>query len=186
MTSFADRVIFDKQSTAPKQPLVTIPSPMVMPIFVAQNPQPSSTTPKISVLEVADSREPLTPSLETTYATPRQAAVGAPIDMAEKPSRTAIPHLARSIPLRLDDLCFASIPFPCATDSISQYHQIGNHFSFAATVPTGWGTQPALSKPSFYISYRPNQLKKRFLPRSRLWNFCPLHKSIGLAKASTS
>lgn len=30
---------FDKQSTAPKQPLVTIPSPMVMPIFVAQNPQ---------------------------------------------------------------------------------------------------------------------------------------------------
>lgn len=35
---------FDKQSTAPKQPLVTIPSPMVMPIFVAQNPQLSYTT----------------------------------------------------------------------------------------------------------------------------------------------
>ena len=67
---------FDKQSTAPKQPLVTIPSPMVMPFFVAQNPQPSSTTPNISVLKVADSREPLTLSLETTYATPRQAAVG--------------------------------------------------------------------------------------------------------------
>ncbi|KAL6964681.1 hypothetical protein U1Q18_052457 [Sarracenia purpurea var. burkii] len=31
---------FDKQSTAPKQPLVMIPPPMVMPIFVAQNPQP--------------------------------------------------------------------------------------------------------------------------------------------------
>ena len=30
---------FDKQSTAPKQPLVTIPSPMVMLIFVAQNTQ---------------------------------------------------------------------------------------------------------------------------------------------------
>ncbi|KAL8034634.1 hypothetical protein ABFX02_12G040900 [Erythranthe guttata] len=126
---------FDKQSTAPKQPLVTIPSPKVMPIFVAQNPQLSYTTPNISVLEVADSRKPLTSSLETTYATPRQAAVGAPIDMAGKPSRTAIPHLARSIPLRLDDL-FASIPFPCATDSISQYHQIGNHFAFAATDPT--------------------------------------------------
>lgn len=77
---------FDKQSTAPKQPLVTIPFPMVMPIFVAQNPQPYYTTPNISVLEVADPREPLTPSLETTYATPPQAAVGAPIDMAGKPS----------------------------------------------------------------------------------------------------
>lgn len=56
-------------------------------------------------------------------------------------------------------MIFASIPFPCATDSISQDHQIGKNFSFAATVPTGWGTQPALSKPSFYISYRLNQLK---------------------------
>ncbi|KAB8468455.1 hypothetical protein FH972_025289 [Carpinus fangiana] len=101
---------FDKQSTAPKQPLVTIPPPMVMPIFVAQNPQPSSTTPNISVLEVADPREPLTPSLETTYATPLQAAVGAPVDMAGKPSRTAIPHLARPIPLRLDDLCINTLP----------------------------------------------------------------------------
>ena len=69
---------FDKQSTAPKQALVTIPPPMVMPIFVAQNPQPSSTTLNISVLEVADPREPLTPSLETTYATPPQAAAGRP------------------------------------------------------------------------------------------------------------
>ncbi|KAG8362740.1 hypothetical protein BUALT_BualtUnG0044600 [Buddleja alternifolia] len=68
------------------------------------------TTPNISVLEVADSRKPLTSSLETTYATPRQAAVGAPIDMAGKPSRTAIPHLARSIPLRLDDLCINTLP----------------------------------------------------------------------------
>lgn len=57
-----------------------IPSPMVMPIFVAHNPKLSSTTPNISVLEAADSREPFTSSLETTYATPRQAAVGAPID----------------------------------------------------------------------------------------------------------
>jgi len=101
---------FDKQSTAPKQPLVTIPSPMVMPIFVAQNPQLYYTTPNISVLEVADPREPLTPSLETTYATPPQAAVGATIDMAGKPSRTAIPHLARPIPLRLDDLCINTLP----------------------------------------------------------------------------
>ncbi|KAK7234338.1 hypothetical protein RIF29_46987 [Crotalaria pallida] len=99
-----------QQSTAPKQPLVTIPSPMVMPIFVVKNPQLSSTTPNISVLEVADSREPLTSSLETTYATPRQAAVGAPIDMAGKPSRRAIPHLARSIPLRLDALCINTRP----------------------------------------------------------------------------
>lgn len=59
---------------------------MVMPIFVAQNPQPSSTTPNFSVLEVADPWEPLTPSLERTYATPLQAAVGAPIDMAGKPA----------------------------------------------------------------------------------------------------
>lgn len=101
---------FDKQSTAPKQPLVTIPSPMVIKFFVAQNPQLSSTTPNISALEVADSREPLTSSLETTYATPRQAAVGALIDMAGKPSRTAIPHLDRSIPLRLDDLCINTLP----------------------------------------------------------------------------
>ena len=102
---------FEKQSTAPKQPLVTIPPhTTVMPTFLAQNPQPSSTTPNISVLEVADPREPLTPSLETTYATPPQAAVGAPIDMAGKPSRTAIPHLARSIPLRLDDLCINTLP----------------------------------------------------------------------------
>jgi hypothetical protein len=54
------------------QPLVTIPPPMVMPTFVAKNPQPSATTPNISVLEVADPREPLPPSLETTYATPPQ------------------------------------------------------------------------------------------------------------------
>lgn len=92
--------------------------------------------------------------------------------------------LARPIPLRLDDMIFASIPWPCATDSISQYHQVRKNLSFAATVSTG--TQPAFSKPSFFISYRPNQLKKIFLPRSRLWNFCPLHKSIGLPKASTS
>ncbi|CAA2996711.1 uncharacterized protein LOC111399831 [Olea europaea subsp. europaea] len=59
-------------------------------------------TPNISVLEVADSRKLLISSLETTYATPRQAAVGVPIDMVGKPSRTAIPHLARSISLRLD------------------------------------------------------------------------------------
>ena len=84
---------------------------MVMSIFVAKNPQQSSTTPNISVLEVADPREPLTPSQETTYATPPQAAVGAPIDMAGKPSITAIPHLlARSIPLRLDNLCINTLP----------------------------------------------------------------------------
>lgn len=94
---------FDKQSTAPKQPLVTIPSPMVMPIFVAQNPQ-------VYYSKHFSPREPLTPSLETTYATPPQAAVGATIDMAGKPSRTAIPHLARPIPLRLDDLCINTLP----------------------------------------------------------------------------
>ena len=46
---------------------------MVMSIFVAENPQLSYTTPKISVLELADYRKPLTSSLKTTYATPRQA-----------------------------------------------------------------------------------------------------------------
>lgn len=101
---------FDKQSTAPKQPLVTILSPMVIPIFVAQNPQLYYTTTNISVLEVADPREPLTPSLETTYATPPQASVGATIDMAGKSSGTAIPHLARPIPLRLDYLCINTLP----------------------------------------------------------------------------
>lgn len=129
---------FDKQSTAPKQPLVTIPSPMVMPIFVAQNPQLSYTTPNISVLEVADSRKPLTSSLETTYATPRQAAVGAPIDMAGKPSGTAIPHLARSIPLRLDDLCINTLPL------CYRQHQ---------SIPP--------DREEFFIrSHRPNQLRK--------------------------
>lgn len=33
-------------------------------------------------------------------------------------------------------IIFASIPLPCATDSISQYHQVRNNFSFAATVST--------------------------------------------------
>ena len=103
---------------------MTIPPPMVMPIFVAQNPQPSSTTPNISVLEVADPREPLTPSLETTYATPLQAAVGAPIDMAGKPSRTAILHLARSIPLRLDDLCINTLVLETASVNSSRSGRI--------------------------------------------------------------
>lgn len=67
---------FEKQSTAPKQPLVSL----VMPTFGAKNPIKSSTTKKMSVLEVADPREPLNPFQETTYATPPQAAVGAPID----------------------------------------------------------------------------------------------------------
>lgn len=130
---------FDKQSTAP---LVTIPSPMVMPIFVAQNPQLSYTTPNISVLEVADSRKPLTSSLETTYATPRQAAVGAPIDMAGTPSRTAIPHLARSIPLRLDDLCINTLPL------CYRQHQ---------SIPP--------DREEFFIrSHRPNQLRKYSCP----------------------
>lgn len=129
---------------------------MVMPIFVAQNPQPSSTTPNISVLEVADPREPLTPSLETTYATPLQAAVGAPIDMAGKPSRTAIPHLARSIPLRLDDLCINTLPLcyrqhqsipPDQEEFIIRSHslnQLGlsllcrSHPSISSTDPTSW------------------------------------------------
>lgn len=31
-------------------------------------------------------------------------------------------------------MIFASIPFPCATDSISQYHQVWKNFSFAAIV----------------------------------------------------
>ncbi|KAL0277944.1 UNVERIFIED_CONTAM: hypothetical protein Sradi_7312200 [Sesamum radiatum] len=111
---------------------------MVMPIFVAQNPQLSYTTPNISVLEVADSRKPLTSSLETTYATPRQAAVGAPIDMAGKPSRTAIPHLARSIPLRLDDLCINTLPL------CYRQHQ---------SIPP--------DREEFFIrSHRPNQLRK--------------------------
>jgi len=35
-------------------------------------------------------------------------------------------------------MIFASIPFPCATDHISQYHQIRKNFSFAATVSTSW------------------------------------------------
>jgi hypothetical protein len=153
---------FDKQSTAPKQPLVTIPSPMVMPIFVAQNPQLSYTTPNISVLEVADSRKPLTSSLETTYATPRQAAVGAPIDMVGKPSRTAIPHLARSISLRLDLHQYPSLVLQTASVNTTRSGRISH------SQPQ---TQP---------------VKKIFLPRSRLWNFCPLHKSIRLAKASTT
>ncbi|KAG7012313.1 hypothetical protein SDJN02_25065, partial [Cucurbita argyrosperma subsp. argyrosperma] len=42
---------------------------------------------------------------ERTYATPPQAVVGAPINMAGKSSGTTIPYLARLIPLRLDDLC---------------------------------------------------------------------------------
>ena len=115
---------------------------MVMPIFVAQNPQLSYTTPNISVLEVADPREPLTSSLETTYATPRQAAVGAPIDMAGKPSRTAIPHLARSIPLRLDDLCINTLPL------CYRQHQ---------SIPP--------DREEFFIrSHRPNQLRKYSCP----------------------
>lgn len=127
---------FDKQSTALKQPLVPISSPMVMPIFVAQNPQLSYSTSNISVLEVEDSRKPLTSSLETTYATPRQATVGAPIDMAGKPTRKAIPHLARSIPLRLDDLFINTLPLCYRQHQSIPPHQIGKNFSFAATDPT--------------------------------------------------
>lgn len=33
-------------------------------------------------------------------------------------------------------MIFASIPFPCATDSISQYHKVRKKWSFAATVST--------------------------------------------------
>ena len=99
--------------------------------------------------------------------------------MAGKPSRTAILHLARSIPLRLDDLCINTLVLETASVNSSRSGRI-----FHSQPQSSWdGTQPALSKPSFYISYRPNQLKKIFLPRYRLWNFCPLHKSIGLAKA---
>lgn len=47
------------------------------------------------------SRKSLTLSLETTYATPPQAAVGAPNNMVGKPNRTTIPYLARLI------LCFS-------------------------------------------------------------------------------
>ena len=97
-----------------------IPPPMVMSVFVEQNHQPSSTALNISRGQILENADPFT---KNDLCYPMPSGGGASIDTARKLSITTIPHLARSIPWSLDDLCLNNLPL-----CYSQYQSI----------PPGW------------------------------------------------